>query len=171
MLERIVYVSRAVKAVDPGTVNAIIRTAHARNATLGLTGALIALDGRFAQLLEGPPAPLAATFARIAADPRHDDLALRIRTPALARLFPGQTLALRHHACLGADLLADFDYRPGFPVEIFPVDVLTEFIVRACRQGASRAAHDRSGPFTREAGGRRRKAGQADRGFLKTSGH
>jgi hypothetical protein len=139
MLERIVYVSRAVAGSDPGTVHAIIRTAHARNTVLGLTGALIALDGWYAHLIEGPPAPLAATFARIAADPRHEALALRIRTPALARLFPGQALALRHRACLGADLLADFDYRPGFPVETFPVDVLTEFVIRACRQGAARA--------------------------------
>ena len=43
-------------------------------------------------------------------------------------------MALRLRGCLPEPLLAGFDYRPGFPVGAFPVDVLTEFMVRACRQ-------------------------------------
>jgi hypothetical protein len=134
MLERIVYVSRAASGVDDREVYRIIRRAHAKNGAEGLSGALIFLDRWFAQLIEGPPPAVGRAFARIAADPRHGPPGLRIRTAALARLFPGQAMALRLRGCLPEPLLAGFDYRPGFPVEAFPVDVLTEFMVRACRR-------------------------------------
>ena len=42
-------------------------------------------------------------------------------------------MALRSRACLDPGLLDAFGYRPGFPVERFPSDVLVEFMVRACR--------------------------------------
>ena len=134
MLERIVYVSRAAAGVGDREVYRIIRGAHARNGAEGLTGALIFLDGWFAQLLEGPPAEVGRAFAPIAADPRHHALSLRVRATALMPLFPGQAMALRLRSCLPEPLLAAFDYRPGFPVDAFPVDVLTEFMVRACRR-------------------------------------
>ena len=37
-----------------------------------------------------------------------------------------------------------FGYRPGFPVERFPADVLVEFLVSACRRPPARL--DRTGP-------------------------
>jgi hypothetical protein len=133
MLERIVYVSRAAPGTGLDTVFGIIRQAHAGNGKAGLTGGLIFLDGGFAQVLEGPRAPLAAAFARIARDPRHQRVELRARERALCRLFQGQAMALRTRACLDQGLLEGFGYRPGFPVERFPADVLIEFAVRACR--------------------------------------
>jgi hypothetical protein len=113
VLERIVYVSRAAAGVGDREVFRIIRGAHASNAAEGIGGALIFLDGWFAQFLEGPPAAVGPAFARIAADPRHGPPGLRIRTAALARLFPGQAMALRLRGCLSEPLLADFGYRPG----------------------------------------------------------
>jgi hypothetical protein len=132
LLERILYVSRAAPGVTLEAVFGIIRAAHALNGRDGLSGGLIFLDGCFAQALEGPGAALDAAFARIARDPRHGPVALRARERALCRLFPGP-LALRSRACLDAGLLDAFGYRPGFPVERFPADVLLEFLVRACR--------------------------------------
>jgi Sensors of blue-light using FAD len=134
MLERIVTVSRVSPGVGLADVHAIIRSAHAHNGAWGLSGALVVLDGWFAQILEGPAGPLGAALARIAADARHSELALRIRTPALAPLFRGQPLALRHRGCLPEGLLEAFDYRPGFAVATFPADVLTEFLIAACRR-------------------------------------
>ena len=144
MLERIVSVSRAAPGLGREALYGIVREAHARNPGAGLTGGLVLLDGCFAQILEGPAAPLAFAFGRIALDPRHHALALRAREPALCRLFPGQALALRTRACLDADLLAAFGYRPGFPVADFPSDVLVEFMVGACRrEAAPRGARER----------------------------
>jgi FAD-dependent sensor of blue light len=133
LLERIVYVSRAAPGMTLEAVFGIIRAAHALNLRDGLSGGLIFLDGCFAQMLEGPAAPLAAAFARIAGDPRHGALTLRARERALCRLFPDQALALRSRACLDPGLMEAFGYRAGFPVERFPADVLVEFLVRACR--------------------------------------
>jgi hypothetical protein len=133
LLERIVYVSRAVPGLGLDAVFGVIREAHVANARDGLTGALVFLDGAFAQVIEGERAPLAACLARIRRDPRHQGVGLRAREPALCRLFRGQLMALRSRACLDPGLLDAFGYRPGFPPDRFPSDVLVEFVVRACR--------------------------------------
>jgi Sensors of blue-light using FAD len=135
MLERITYVSRAAPGMRREDVFGIIRAAYPQNQLAGISGALIFLDGWFVQLLEGTPEALAATRSRIARDPRHQGLLLRSREQGgLSRLFPGQAMALRTRACIAPDLLAEFAYRPGFPVADFPADVLVEFLVQACHR-------------------------------------
>lgn len=154
MLERIVYVSRAAPGLVREEVFAIIRSAHRFNAAAGVTGGMVELDGRFVQLLEGPPGPLAAIFARIAADRRHERLELRIRTAALTRLFPGQLMALRQRPHVSDGLLGSFGYSPGFPVADFPADVLCEFVVAACRGSSWRMPGGLSDPASRQPRGR-----------------
>jgi hypothetical protein len=143
MLERMIYVSRATPGTRTGDIYGIIREAHARNAAAGVSGALIFLHGRFAQVLEGSAPAVRAIWSAILSDSRHAGITLRARERALCRLFPGQAMALRTGACLDPGLLEAFGYRPGFPVESFPADVLLEFLVRACRsarEAASRPA-------------------------------
>jgi len=158
MLERLVHVSAAAPGLGLGGVFAIIRGAHPRNAAEDVTGALVFLDGWFAQILEGPGPALAALAGRLARDPRHAPDRPRLRERALARLFPGQPLALRTRACLDPRLMDEFGYGsgcgPGFPRERFPADVLAEFLVRACRARAvpGGARHGtRHGTLDREA--------------------
>lgn len=134
LLERLVYVSRAARGLDAGQIYAIIRQAHAGNGPAGVTGALVFLDGWFAQALEGPARTLDAWIARIRQDPRHAGLQVRSRERVLARVFADQPMALRTRACVDARLLEAFDYHPGFPVGAFPADVLVEFLVQACRR-------------------------------------
>lgn len=131
---RLVYVSRAAPGLGLADVYGIIRTAHAGNAPAGLSGALIFLDGWFVQLLEGRSPALEACFARIRRDPRHTQIGLRLRQQVHRPVLLGQPMALRTRACLDEDLLASFGYRPGFPVDGFPADVLVEFVVQACRR-------------------------------------
>jgi hypothetical protein len=133
-LERLVYVSRAAPCLGTAEVYAIIRCAHAGNGATGVTGALVFLDGWFAQVLEGPAAVLDARFAQIRRDPRHEALQIRQRERVHARAFAGQPMALRTRACLDVGVLDTFSYRPGFPVAEFPADILVEFIVQACRR-------------------------------------
>ncbi len=137
MLHRIVYVSRA--APSPATaelaeVCRIIRAAHRNNPDAGVTGALFAGDGCFAQAIEGPAAAVEALFERLRHDPRHRGLELRSRERGLCRLFPGQAMALRTGSGLDPGLMAEFGYRRGFPVEDFPAAVLLEFLITACRR-------------------------------------
>ena len=133
MLERVVQVSRAAAGLRQEDVYRIIRTAHAANTLAGLSGGLIFLDGWIAHVLEGTPGP-AAGAGGSAGQPRHRGLERRSRERALCRLFPGQAMALRTRACLDPGLIEGFGWRPGFPVEDFPADVLVEFVVRACHR-------------------------------------
>src|SRR5688500_14581274 len=105
MLERMIYVSLAAPGTGVGEVYGIIREAHARNAAAGISGALIFLHGRFAQVLEGMAPAVRAVWGAILRDPRHAEVVLRARERALCRLFPGQAMALRTRACLDPGLL------------------------------------------------------------------
>jgi hypothetical protein len=152
MHERIVYVSRAGGTMGLAELYAIIRAAHARNGADGISGALIFLDGWFAQLIEGPAAAVQACYGRIGRDPRHHAVDLRLRERAHCPLLPDQSMALRTQACLDPGLLEAFGYRPGFPVEALPADVLVEFMVRACRTAVLRQGGPRQGAGRRAAG-------------------
>ena len=146
MLERMIYVSQAAPGIGSGEVYGIIREAHARNAAAGISGALIFMHGRFAQVLEGTAPAARAVWNAILADPRHADVdAPRPRARALpALLRPGHGASHprlpRSAASRGVRL------SPGFPVETFPADVLLEFLVRACRSAPGAAGPTRSGP-------------------------
>ena len=76
MMIRLIYLS---KAVDPqtGTLTAsILRHAHAWNTQNGITGVLCQGQGVFLQVLEGDRSVVNGLYARIHADPRHQDLEL-----------------------------------------------------------------------------------------------
>jgi hypothetical protein len=160
MLERIVYVSRAAPATGLPELCRIVGEAHRLNPGAGVTGALVCLDGWFAQALEGPAAGLDAVFARIRRDPRHAGLEPRLREAGPCRRFPGQAMALRTGADLDQRLRAAFGYRPGFPAAAFPAALLLEFLVAACRR------HPGVGP----APGRAGAAGSVERFDLLGAG-
>lgn len=68
---QIFYTSRSVPKVD---VDRILQQSRHNNAVDGITGLLWHDGTHFLQVIEGPEASVAATYARIAADPRHSDL-------------------------------------------------------------------------------------------------
>ena len=144
MLERITYVSRAAAGLSREDLHGIIRAAHGFNRAAGITGALVYLDGWFAQLLEGGSAAVDRCLERLSRDPRHGRISRLSRERGFSRLFPDQAMALRSRACLDEGLLADFDYRPGFPVEKFPVDVLVVFMWRACHRADGAGTYARA---------------------------
>lgn len=67
------YTSRSVAGVD---VDHILQQSRHNNAVDGITGLLWHDGTHFLQVIEGPDASVAATYARIAGDPRHSDLAI-----------------------------------------------------------------------------------------------
>ena len=96
-LRRLLYVSHSRLTGDPAAVAAalaeILAVARRRNAELGVTGALMLHDGRFAQALEGPHAAVQAVFDSIAADPRHGAVTVTEDGPVPARAFPAWSMA------------------------------------------------------------------------------
>ena len=88
-MHTVLYRSRARAGLLASDLNAIIATAEARNASLGVTGLLLYGDlpavagapGEFVQWLEGSEQPVEALFERIASDRRHFDVETLARGP------------------------------------------------------------------------------------------
>ncbi len=88
VLRCLAYRSRYVGADILADTERIAARSRERNAELGVTGALLAYDGRFFQVIEGTHDAVAATFARITSDPRHTDLRMLVDRPASRRMLP-----------------------------------------------------------------------------------
>lgn len=94
-LFRMVYCSRSIRGSDDGpSLARILATSRRNNARDGLTGALLALDGSFAQVLEGEFEAVQRTFERIQVDERHEDVILLQAHITGARLFGGWAMGL-----------------------------------------------------------------------------
>jgi hypothetical protein len=78
MAKSLLYVSRSLIApTDREAIVAdIVTVSHSRNASVGVTGALISTEAAFAQILEGPAAAVDELMLRIRRDSRHTDVAV-----------------------------------------------------------------------------------------------
>ncbi len=83
-LRQLLYASSCGIGVD---VDRIVQQSRHNNAVDGITGLLWHDAGRFLQILEGPVSGVTATFARIAADPRHRDVRILSDRQVDAREF------------------------------------------------------------------------------------
>ncbi len=77
-LVQTIYHSRATQQADTSLqgMERLLRQARARNMELGLTGALLYGDGRFAQVLEGSERTVKQVMTSIQRDRRHTQLVL-----------------------------------------------------------------------------------------------
>lgn len=78
---QLMYISRANRLMAPDELGKLEASARANNARDDLSGLLVAWNGCFLQLLEGPADRVESTYERIRHDPRHDDL--RVLTTGL----------------------------------------------------------------------------------------
>lgn len=76
-----------------GALEDLLQVSRARNASLGVTGALLFNEGRFLQLLEGDEASVRAIYASIVRDRRHADVTLIAAEPGAARRFARWSMA------------------------------------------------------------------------------
>lgn len=104
MLTRVKYVSRFSRALSSREVEAIVDQAQRRNATVGITGVLLAFGDVFMQILEGPPDVVRAVMERIAGDRRHRDLVVVRRQEVERPIFGGWSMRLLE---LGSDARRD----------------------------------------------------------------
>lgn len=95
LLHHWLYISRCtVEPVWTATmVETLVAQAVGRNASLGLTGALLFTGTHFLQALEGPPGALALMRATIAEDLRHTELVTLDEGTIQERRFAGWSLA------------------------------------------------------------------------------
>ena len=132
MYQRLVYVSLAAPGLAARDTYDIIRVATNRNSQLGLTGALLFLDGYFVQLLEGQPHPVQRRFERIGADPRHHSVSLRLTLSTPELLFADDWMALRNESQIAPGVKQAFGYQPGLPEAAFDADRIVRFLLACC---------------------------------------
>jgi hypothetical protein len=86
---QLLYISRSTIPPNEAVVslNQIVETAHSRNPTLGLTGALLFTGEHFAQVLEGDGASIDVLMADICRDRRHEEVQIVHHGPLAERRF------------------------------------------------------------------------------------
>lgn len=98
---RLTYYSTATPATLAqleSTLDDILSTALSRNSRLNVSGAVLALDGRFLQALEGEKAAVLEVFGSIATDGRHTGVHILESRPVSGRMFPKWALCARQAA-------------------------------------------------------------------------
>jgi hypothetical protein len=90
---QLVYISTARQPPTPEMLDEILQVSRRNNERAGVSGLLLAGGRRFIQALEGPATAVLATYARIAADPRHFAIVQLSRREVEARQFGSWAMA------------------------------------------------------------------------------
>jgi len=97
-LSRIIYLSRVRLGPDrreSDLVAEILKVSIDRNRASRISGCLLAINGWFVQLIEGPADAVEATFGRISRDPRHGFLKVLENRAVAERRFADWALCAR----------------------------------------------------------------------------
>ena len=86
-MRQIVYFSTAAERQDEASIDEILATSRRRNLLDGVTGLLMAGGNRYLQILEGSPAAIGQTLARIQLDRRHLGLSVLVDRNLVSRNF------------------------------------------------------------------------------------
>jgi hypothetical protein len=117
-------------------VGSILATARRRNPHANVTGAMLFNEDWFVQLLEGEEANVRATFDRIAADPRHEDVELLVDVVVPARQFPDWSMGFVGDAPAVRKRFAESALaKPGL---VLRDDQIVEFMVSLAHDEAPR---------------------------------
>jgi transcriptional regulator with XRE-family HTH domain len=95
-VHRLIYHSRAAAPLAVGDqLEDILRASVARNGEFGVSGCLLAANGRFMQALEGDRRAVMLIYGLIASDPRHRDLMVMENRAADRRRFADWLMSAR----------------------------------------------------------------------------
>ncbi|MBK1714439.1 BLUF domain-containing protein [Rubrivivax gelatinosus] len=108
MLVRLMYVSRAVPALDTEELSSILRASRSQNPALGITGVLCYSDGIFVQVLEGGRSAVNRLYARIVGDPRHTEVEILSYEEIGERRFAGWSMGQVNISRLNPGLLLKY---------------------------------------------------------------
>jgi hypothetical protein len=92
MLVRLLYASRAAEPVTPDLIDSILRSSHAHNPALGITGVLCYGGDVYMQVLEGGRSAVNNLYNTIVRDSRHREVMLLKYTEIAERRFAGWTM-------------------------------------------------------------------------------
>jgi len=92
MLVRLLYASRAAEPVTSDLIDSILRSSHAHNPALGITGVLCYGGDVYMQVLEGGRSAVNNLYNTIVRDSRHREVMLLKYTEIAERRFAGWTM-------------------------------------------------------------------------------
>ncbi len=123
-MKRLIYCSQATYDFSPEELVTLLEISRRNNEAAGLSGMLLYSSQSFLQMLEGDPAALATTYARIGVDDRHTNLRLLLDAEVTAPLFPDWTMGFEHVD--DEDLAEDLDgFTPATDYPLVNPDLVT----------------------------------------------
>jgi len=108
MLVRLLYASRAGKALSAKTIAAILTDCQRNNPKRGITGVLCYSDQIFLQVLEGGRDAVCETFNAIVRDRRHEEVRLLQFEEISERRFGGWTMGQVNIEKINSSLLMKY---------------------------------------------------------------
>jgi hypothetical protein len=106
------YASRAAEPVTSDLVDSILRSSHANNPVLGITGVLCYGGDVYMQVLEGGREAVNELYNKIVRDERHRDIALLHYQEVGERKFAGWTMGQVNLAKVNPSLLLKYSDKP-----------------------------------------------------------
>lgn len=95
-LRRILYLSQARRPMSPQELLTMCSGFAAANARMHVTGVLVCAGNRFMQVMEGTREVIEVLLQRIAADPRHGEMAVVLDEPCATRIFAQWNMGALH---------------------------------------------------------------------------
>lgn len=112
MLVRLLYASRAAKALTPEVIESILASSRKTNPALGVTGLLCHSDEIFMQVLEGGRDTVNHLYSRICSDPRHRDAIVLHYEEITERRFSSWTMGQVNLERVNPSILLKYSERP-----------------------------------------------------------
>lgn len=135
-LRQLVYVSRYSQELSGNEMEALLKQVRAKNERLGVTGMLLAGDGRFLQVLEGPEEVVRALYETIRKDPRHTKCYVVAERTIETREFSDWSMGfatMRANDLRSEPGFVDF-FAEQFPVDAFATGELARNVILAFRK-------------------------------------
>lgn len=107
-LYSIVYHSAATPGFSSIDLSELLSESRVKNRMNGVTGMLLAENGRFLQALEGPEGTVRGLMTTIQGDPRHEHVRVLAEEQVRARRFPDWAMAEGHIGEIEAMPLAEY---------------------------------------------------------------
>jgi len=89
-----IYASSAVHELNNVELAKLVVAARAKNKSLGITGILVYMSGRFFQILEGESATVRSLYDTIVKDPRHAHVTQIVFESIARRSFEGWSMGI-----------------------------------------------------------------------------
>lgn len=136
---RLVYYSRALRAMSLQDIQDILGTARANNSEQEICGMLCYESNWFLQALEGDRDEVNALFLEIADDVRHDDVVIISYEYVDECIFPNWHMGYSANSGVVADMLKSFGLTSFDPEQLTPAQAL-EFLQAMSAQQQQEAA-------------------------------